>query len=134
MDHPEAERLVGALLGAIGGADAATMTSLLAEDVRWWFPPSVAARHGAGHPVVGREAVMRQLIPEESAFLEGTTNYEVLHLLVDGALVVAHFVRTGVVRGGRSYRVEYVFLLRVEAGRIIEVRHGMDTLQASTPV
>lgn len=130
MEHSEGERLVRALLQAIGTRDRQALTALLDEDVRWSWPASVSIRWGWPRPVVGRDATLERLAPEVSAFQDDSTTWGVLHVLVDGDRVAVAAERRATRADGRPYNVEYVFLLRFVNGRIVEALDTLDTALA----
>ena len=130
MEHSEGERLVRALLQAIGTRDRQALTALLDEDVRWSWPASVSIRWGWPRPVVGRDATLERLAPEVSAFQDGSTTWGVLQVLVDGDRVAVAAERRATRADGRPYNVEYVFLLRFVNGRIVEALDTLDTALA----
>jgi ketosteroid isomerase-like protein len=126
-------RTVRALLDAIGRQHEEDLGSLLAEDVQWWFPPSVAAGR-LRRPVTGRSGVVRAVIPERPAFRAGSTTWHVHHIVAQGDLVAVHVDRECKTRGGSPYRVEYHFLVRMSAGKVAEVWDIMDTKAAAEQV
>ena len=130
MEHSEGERLVRALLQAIGTRDLEALTALLDEDVRWSWPASVSIRWGWPRPVVGRDATLERLAPEVSAFQDDSTTWGVLHVLVDGDRVAVAAERRATRADGRPYNVEYVFLLHFVNGRIVEALDTLDTALA----
>ena len=130
MDHSEGEALVHALLHAIGTRDRTALTELLDEDVRWSWPASVSIRWGWPRPVVGRAQTLERLAPEVSAFQDGSTTWEVLQVLLDGDRVAFAAERRATRADGRPYNVEYLFLLRVVDGRIVEALDTLDTALA----
>ena len=130
MEHSEGEALVRALLHAIGTRDREALTALLDEDVRWSWPVSVSNRWGWPRPVVGRDETLERLAPAVSAFRDGSTTWEVLQVLVDGDRVAVAVERRATRADGRPYNVEYVFLLRVVDGRIVEALDTIDTALA----
>ena len=130
MEHSEGEALVRALVQAIGTRDREALTALLDEDVRWSWPASVSIRWGWPRPVVGRDETLARLAPEVSAFRDGSTTWEVLQVLVDGDRVAVAVERRATRADGRPYNVEYVFLLRVVNGRIVEALDTLDTALA----
>jgi ketosteroid isomerase-like protein len=130
MERSEGEALVRALLQAIGTRDREALTALLDEDVRWSWPVSVSIRWGWPRPVVGRDETLERLAPEVSAFQDGSTTWDVLQVLVDGDRVAVAVERRATRADGRPYNVEYVFLLRVVDGRIVEALDTIDTALA----
>lgn len=130
MDEREAEALVRRMLDAIAARDRATLGALLADDARWWWPASVSARHGWSRPVVGRDEILTRLAPERSNFTGGSTTWTILELVVGADKIAACVERAATQADGQPYRVEYVFVMRLRDGRLVEVRDALDTLLA----
>ena len=60
----------------------------------------------------------------------GRLQYEIDHLLEDGEMVAVHATASGETLIGRSYANEYMFLLRLRDGVIVEGWEFLDTAYA----
>jgi len=124
MDHHET---LDRFFPAMFNNDAETLAELLAEDIRWLVPPSVAARFGE---IQGRKKVVDFLTDAGGDFFEsGSFRLEAHMKVVEGdcAAVIAHM--QGRTANGQPYQNEYAFSFRFQREQICEVRELLDTAQ-----
>jgi ketosteroid isomerase-like protein len=119
---------MGSFLEAMGASKGDEMAPYLAEDVRWWFPPSAAEAVMVPRFVDGREGVLAILGHADSFFKQLV--YTLVHVVEDGDMVAVHAGAHGETMAGRSYENEYQFLLRIRDGRIVEGWEFVDTAYA----
>jgi len=114
---------------AIEQADYAAVEGLLADEVRFWLPPSVPD----GAELRNRGDVMRN-IRESIAGLYDTRvglHPEIRHLTAEDDRVAAELVIRGRSKAsGRDYENHYHFLFVIRAGKIAEFHEHLDTLYA----
>jgi len=124
MDHHET---LDRFFPAMFNQDSETLAELLAEDVRWLVPPSVAERFGE---VQGRKKVLDFLTAAGGDFFEpGSFRLDPHMKVVEGdcAAVIAHM--RGQTASGQPYQNEYAFSFRFQGEQICEVRELLDTAQ-----
>jgi ketosteroid isomerase-like protein len=127
-DDPGGRKLAEAVLDALAQQDRGALESVLTEDVRWWFPQTIALENSLPRPAIGQAACVPVLIAEKPAF--ATTTWHYLHVVQEGDLVAAHVERESTTASGLPYRVEYHWLLQVRGGKVSEVWDVMDTKAA----
>ena len=118
----DAERL----LDLMANEDSGRLTELIAEDVRWWGPPSAEAQ-GLPRPLVGRSHVVPLIADPTTFFQPGTRRWTVHHLVEEGDFIAVHANLQARSAGGAPYSNEYHFLVRFEGPVIAEVWEHVDT-------
>ncbi|MEX2207407.1 MAG: nuclear transport factor 2 family protein [Myxococcota bacterium] len=114
---------------AIEEADYATIETLLADQVRFWLPPSVPD----GVEFAGRSDVMRNIVESIAGLYDTRVGLhpEIQHLTAEDDRVAAELVIRGRSKAsGRDYRNHYHFLFVIRDGRIAEFHEHLDTLYA----
>ena len=114
---------------AIEEADYATIESLLANEVRFWLPPSVPD----GVEFAGRREVMRNIVESIAGLydLRVGLHPEILHLTAEDDRVAAELVIRGRSKAnGKDYENHYHFLFVIRDGKIAEFHEHLDTLYA----
>jgi hypothetical protein len=123
------KRVVRRYFEAIERADYPAVESLLADEVRFWLPPSVPD----GDELRDRRDVMRN-IRESIAGLYDTRvglHPEIRSLTAEADRVAAEVVIRGRSKAsGRDYENHYHFLFVVRGGLIAEFHEHLDTLYA----
>jgi ketosteroid isomerase-like protein len=116
VDHPNAA-LVRTMFDAFARRDLAAILAVVPEDVVWHFP----GRHGriAGMHR-GRDAVLGFLASVEE-LTGGTFHLDLLDVTASDAHAVALFRGHGA-RAGRTLDNPTALVIRIDAGRIVEVR------------
>ena len=114
---------------AIEAADYDTIEKLLADEVRFWLPPSVPD----GAELAGRADIMRNIRESIAGLYDVRVGLrpEIRHLTAEDDRVAAELVIRG--RGkasGRDYENHYHFLFVIRDGRIAEFHEHLDTLYA----
>ena len=97
----------------------------MADDVTWWAPQSTEAR-GLARPVKGREQVIALLMTRGLFKPDGRT-WSIHHLVAEGDVVAAHATMRAETVNGHPYENQYVFMFRIQQGRIAEVWEHLDT-------
>jgi ketosteroid isomerase-like protein len=97
---------------------------LLADQVRW----TITGNSLAGRTYPGREAFLSEVIRPFNARMRDPLVPEVHRLYAEGDTVIAHFDARGVARDGGAYVNSYVWILRLEQGRIIEAQAFFDSI------
>ena len=114
---------------AIEEADYAAIESLLANEVRFWLPPSVPD----GVEFAGRHEVMRNIVESIAGLydLRVGLHPEILHLTAEDDRVAAELVIRGRSKAnGKDYENHYHFLFVIRDGKIAEFHEHLDTLYA----
>jgi hypothetical protein len=123
------KRLVRRYFQAIEAADYPAIEGLLAEQVRFWLPPSVPD----GATLQNRGDVMRN-IRESIAGLYDTRvglHPEIVNLTAEEDRVAAELVIRGRAKAsGADYENHYHFLFVIRGGKIAEFHEHLDTLYA----
>jgi hypothetical protein len=114
---------------AIEEADYDTIGALLADQVRFWLPPSVPD----GVEFAGRHEVMRNIVESIAGLYDTRVGLhpEIQHLTAEDDRVAAELVIRGrSLASGRDYENHYHFLFVIRDGRIAEFHEHLDTLYA----
>ena len=114
---------------AIEEADYDTIETLLADQVRFWLPPSVPD----GVEFAGRHEVMRNIVESIAGLYDTRVGLhpEIQHLTAEDDRVAAELVIRGRSKAsGRDYENHYHFLFVIRDGRIAEFHEHLDTLYA----
>lgn len=121
--------LVRRYFAALEGADYAALEALLADEVRFWLPPSVPDFA----LLANRDDVMRN-IRESIAGLYDTRvglHPEIRNLTAEDDRVAAELVIRGRAKAnGADYENHYHFLFVIRGGKIVEFHEHLDTLYA----
>lgn len=99
-----------------------TAFALVGDNVSWWVPGDL--------PFSGfktKKEYMGIINQIRKAFPTGF-ELKVLSMIAEGDRVAAEVVSNGLHVNGKKYNNKYHFLLRFEAGKMIEVKEYMDTL------
>jgi ketosteroid isomerase-like protein len=116
-------------LGGMADGDAAALRTMLADDARWWVPPSVEGR--VARPLDGADAVARLAGGvTTSSFRPGTTTWHVLHVTAEEDRVSVLAQRHAVGANGRAYENDYHWLFRFAGDLIAEIWEVLDTSHA----
>jgi ketosteroid isomerase-like protein len=108
--------------GDIDGA-----VDLLSADVTWWIPGDPAAMPAAG--LYTKDSIAA-LFGRMARRLDGPLRMEVVATTAEGDRVALEVESHGELRNGRRYRNTYHTLMRIEDGRIREVREYSDSHHA----
>jgi hypothetical protein len=114
---------------AIEDADYITIESLLADEVRFWLPPSVPD----AAELRGRRDIMRNIVESIAGLYDVRIGLhpEIRHLTAEDDRVSAELVIRGRSRAsGLDYENHYHFLFVIRDGRIVEFHEHLDTLYA----
>ncbi len=114
---------------AIEDADYDTIEKLLADQVRFWLPPSVPD----GAELAGRTDIMRNIRESIAGLYDVGVGLhpEIRHLTAEDDRVAAELVIRGRSKAsGRDYENHYHFLFVIRGGRIAEFHEHLDTLYA----
>ena len=129
MGIRENKAVVRRYFEAIGRADYDAVAALLADEVRFWLPPSVPD----GVEYRGRDDIMRNIRESIANLYDEETGLhpEIAGLTAEGDRVAAEVVITARGRAsGEPYRNHYHFLFVIRGGRITEFHEHLDTLYA----
>jgi uncharacterized protein len=114
---------------AIEAADYDAIGSLLADEVRFWLPPSVPD----GVEFQGRGDIMRNIVESIAGLYDVRVGLhpEIRHLTAEDDRVAAELVIRGRSKAsGLDYENHYHFLFVIRDGRIVEFHEHLDTLYA----
>jgi ketosteroid isomerase-like protein len=115
-DHPNAA-LVRTMFAAFARRDLAAIVAVVPEDVVWHFPGRYGRIAGVHR---GRDAVLGFLASVEE-LTGGTFHLDLLDVTASDAHAVALFRGHGT-RGGRTLDNPTALVIRIDAGRIVEIR------------
>jgi len=114
---------------ALEEADYETIEKLLADEVRFWLPPSVPD----GIEFQGRHDIMRNIRESIAALYDLRVGLrpEIQHLTAEDDRVAAELVIHGRSKASRkNYENHYHFLFVIREGKIAEFHEHLDTLYA----
>ncbi len=114
---------------AIEEADYETIEKLLADEVRFWLPPSVPD----GIEFQGRHDIMRNIRESIAGLYDVSVGLhpEIQHLTAEDDRVAAELVIRGRSKASRKdYENHYHFLFVIRDGKIAEFHEHLDTLYA----
>ncbi|MFI5314085.1 MAG: nuclear transport factor 2 family protein [Myxococcota bacterium] len=123
------KRVVRRYFEAIESADYAAVEKLLADEVRFWLPPSVPD----GAELRDRRDVMRNIRESIAGLYDARVGLhpEIRNLTAEADRVAAELVIRGRSKAsGQDYENHYHFLFVVRAGKIAEFHEHLDTLYA----
>lgn len=135
MGMPENEARVQAFFGALERGDREGLLALFHPDLRWRIPKGAIAPYGGMHHGAQKIADM-MLGAVGTAFVPGTQRIEIRLMLAEGDVVVAE-TRMTAKRPPRAgapvpdYENDYVFVVELDAGKIVEIREHVDTRYAA---
>ena len=129
MTATENKRIIQQVFDAAANADTQPFVDAMAEDVLW----IVTGRSKWSRRFEGKEALVNDLVrPLFSLFATPYRNIAERIIADDEGNVVV--LARGEVRtkAGRDYNNDYCFVLRLENGKIVEVREYMDSALAES--
>jgi uncharacterized protein len=116
------------------------LLQLVTAEPTWWIPQSAADKNAARigtavgeRDVHGREAITRMLFgsgfyrDRRSSPEYDPMSYDFHQILVDGDHAISHHTMKTVTAAGKDYQNEFVFVFRLEDGKIAEVWEHLDT-------
>lgn len=114
---------------AFASRDAATIHSVLTEDVEWIAPKrnATAVALGVTDHMVGQEAISSFLTQDLRRLFSNGLKIEPISLTVEGDRVVFEQRQTAVLANGRAYDNCYVFIFEMVGLRVRRIREYMDT-------
>ncbi len=126
---------VRAYFDAVERGDRSGLLGLFHPEVRWRVPKGAIAPFGGMHHGAQKIAEM-MLAAVGTAFVPGTQRVAVRLMLAEGDVVIAETRMTAKrpPRAGQpvpDYDNDYVFVVELEAGKIIEIREHVDTRYAA---
>jgi uncharacterized protein len=140
MAPEDNKQAVKAFFTSIAMADPQGFRELLSDEPTWWIPESAAAKNASRlHSVPGERAVRGKDALTTMLFSSGfyrdrrsSPEYEPMrydrhHLIAEGDMVVSHHTMHTVTSSGDAYQNEFVFVFRLEDGKIAEVWEHLDT-------
>lgn len=127
--------VVRAYFEAIERGDRNGLIALFHPEVRWRVPKGAIAPYGGLHHGAQKIAEM-MLGAVGTAFVPGSQRIAVGLMLAEGDVVIAETRMTAKrpARAGKpvpDYDNDYVFVVELEAGQIVEVREHVDTRYAA---
>jgi len=109
--------------------DKEELRNEIAPDVRWYAPASAVAKGIVESPMIGADRAIDHLTVE--MYEEEGREWTITHLLSEGDLVaVRASLQARVLKNGKDYSNNYLFLYRVTDGRIAEAWTEFDTAYA----
>lgn len=135
MGIEENKARVRAYFEAVERGDRSALVALFHPEVRWRVPKGAIPPYGGMHHGAQKIAEM-MLGAVGTAFVPGTQQIAVRLILAEGDVVVAETRMTAKrpLRAGQplpDYDNDYVFVVELEAGKIVEIREHVDTRYAA---
>lgn len=129
MGAEENRQVVTEYFATVGSGEAGAVQAAVerfGDDVVWHLPASLPN----GGSYEGKTAVLEMLNAEEGMALyqPGSMRVRAEAMIADEHFVVVPLVLEAVTRHGEAYENRYVFVYRIEEGRIAEVWENLDTL------
>lgn len=123
METEASRKLVLDYLAAQGAGDAAKITELLDENVRW-TPPASA---GIDAPT-GRDEVLQTMAQAGQKYFDlPTMKVDVKWIVAEGDKVVIRQRATAKTASGKDYANEYVWVYLCRDGKIVEIEEHTDS-------
>jgi len=119
----ENKQLVQSFFEAGNRGDFDTCFGLIADDIVW---TNIGSTRFSG-TYRGKEQVMSQLIEPLFGQLKAGIHSAVENLIAEGDIVVAQSKGTAETHDGRPYNNTYCQVIRLQEGRIVEVKEYFDT-------
>jgi len=123
MQSHENKQLVGAIFEGLSNGDARLFIETMHDDVRWTITGSTAW----SRTYDGKTAVLRDLFGPLRRCLPGTIRTKAQRLVADGDIVVVEARGENVTAAGKRYDNEYCYIIRLDAGRLVELTEYLDT-------
>lgn len=119
--------IVTAAMDALATGDQRLFYDAFADDIVWRPMP---VRGPWSHAVQGKEAARDQLfVPLRRQYADRYTN-TATNILADGDFVVVECKGAVTLKSGKAYNNQYCFVIRMEDGRMKEVREYLDSALA----
>jgi uncharacterized protein len=128
MQTSENKRLVGAIFEGLSRGDARLFIETMHDDFRWTITGSTAW----SKTYDGKAAVLRDLFGPLRMRLPGTIRTKAQRLIADGDIVVVEARGDNITSDGKRYDNEYCYIIRLDAGRLVELTEYLDTELVTT--
>lgn len=129
MSAAENKRIVGEAFDALSRAEPGPFIALFHEDMVW----IIMGQSSWSRRFEGRDSIERELAgPLFSLFATPYRNIPERIIADDDGNVVVLAKGEARTRTGRDYNNDYCFVLRMENGKIVELREYMDTALAES--
>ncbi|WP_309643111.1 nuclear transport factor 2 family protein [Phenylobacterium sp.] len=131
MDTEQSRHIVINAWKAFASQDPAQAAPFFAEDAVWIAPKDNATAVALGAPsgMTGRDVIAR-FLTQGFHRLFREVQIDFLGVYADGDTVVVEERMRATVVNGRAYDMTYVFVFKLEVGKIKLMREYMDTLTA----
>jgi ketosteroid isomerase-like protein len=122
-------RFVREHFAAKADCDRQVLSSHVADDLRWWAPQS-ATRNGLVERPIGRDRWL-DIVTSDAMYARDDRQWIVHDVVTDGTAVAvrAELIAT-IAATGAAYRNDYIFFMRLAAGRIAEGWEQFDSSYA----
>ncbi len=117
------KQLVRDAYASISAGNLGGFMDRLTDDVTWTFFGS----HRFAKTFNGKEDITQNLFDVLGAQLEGSLTVNVKNLIAEGNQVVVEALGEARANDGRDYNNIYCLVLRLEDGKIAEIREYLDT-------
>lgn len=119
--------IVTAAMDALATGDQSLFYDAFADDIVWRPMP---VRGPWSHAVQGKEAARDQLfVPLRRQYADRYTN-TATNIVAEGDIVVVECMGAVTLKSGEAYNNQYCFVIRMEDGRMKEVREYLDSALA----
>jgi ketosteroid isomerase-like protein len=111
--------------------DREALRAMFTDDVRWWVPISGEKRGLAVRPLAGADALSEMLTSLSLKLYERNRSWTLQHVIADENMAAAQVeLTTTLASNGKPYRNVYVYVFRIEDGKIAEIWEHVDTAYA----
>ena len=117
------KQLVRAAFEALGRSDARPLYELMRDDFAW----IIEGQSRFSRRYEGKQAVKRDLLTPLFEAFATPYRFTIDEIIAEGDRVVVRGRREVQTRAGKDYNNSYCFVLRLEGGKLVEMREYLDT-------
>lgn len=123
MKNEENKHVVKEFYDAGARGDMDKCFALLAEDIKW---TNIGSTKFSG-TFVGKQALVEQLLGPLFGQLKAGISSVIENMIAEGDFVVAQTSGTAETTGGKPYNNTYCQVMKIQKGKIVEVKEYFDT-------
>ena len=117
------KQLVRTAFEALGRSDAGPLYELMRDDFAW----IIEGRSRFSRSYQGKQAVKRELLDVLFQAFATPYRFTIDQIIAEGDTVVVRGRGEVKTKAGHDYNNSYCFVLRLEEGRLVELREYLDT-------